>query len=99
MSWSEQDLGRCSRPSIALTVREQIVVTLMAQGLTDETIARQLDLSRRTICYVVSGLMARLGVVNRFQLALILSARPADGFAQVRCVVAQGGSTAYPAGA
>jgi DNA-binding CsgD family transcriptional regulator/predicted DNA-binding transcriptional regulator len=59
-------------PSIALTPRERAIVELLAQGHTDETAARELDLSRRTVGYALGGLMSRLGVDNRFQLGLAL---------------------------
>jgi DNA-binding NarL/FixJ family response regulator len=61
-------------PSIALTPRERAIVELLAQGHTDETAARELDLSRRTVGYALGGLMTRLGVDNRFQLGLALGA-------------------------
>jgi DNA-binding NarL/FixJ family response regulator len=59
---------------IALTPRERAIVELLAQGHTDETAARELDLSRRTVGYALGGLMSRLGVDNRFQLGLALGA-------------------------
>lgn len=61
-------------PAIALTPRERAIVELLAQGHTDETAARELDLSRRTVGYALGGLMSRLGVDNRFQLGLALGA-------------------------
>jgi DNA-binding CsgD family transcriptional regulator len=61
-------------PSIPLTPRERAIVELLAQGHTDETAARELDLSRRTVGYALGGLMSRLGVDNRFQLGLALGA-------------------------
>jgi DNA-binding CsgD family transcriptional regulator len=61
-------------PPIALTPRERAIVELLAQGHTDETAARELDLSRRTVGYALGGLMGRLGVDNRFQLGLALGA-------------------------
>jgi DNA-binding CsgD family transcriptional regulator len=61
-------------PLIALTPRERAIVELLAQGHTDETAARELDLSRRTVGYALGGLMSRLGVDNRFQLGLALGA-------------------------
>jgi DNA-binding CsgD family transcriptional regulator len=64
-------------PSIALTPRERAIVELLAQGHTDETAARELDLSRRTVGYALGGLMSRLGVDNRFQLGLALGAMKA----------------------
>ena len=61
-------------PQVTLTPRERAIVELLAQGHTDETAARELDLSRRTVGYALGGLMSRLGVDNRFQLGLALGA-------------------------
>ena len=60
--------------AVALTPRERAIVELLARGHTDETAARELDLSRRTVGYALGGLMSRLGVDNRFQLGLALGA-------------------------
>jgi DNA-binding CsgD family transcriptional regulator len=62
------------RSSISLTPRERAIIELLAQGHTDETAARELELSRRTVGYALGGLMGRLGVDNRFQLGLALGA-------------------------
>ena len=50
------------------------MVTLLAEGCTDQTVAEQLGLSRRTIAYAVADLMARYGARSRFHLALLLAA-------------------------
>jgi LuxR family transcriptional regulator of spore coat protein len=69
-------------PRIELNSREKVIVELLAKGHTDASVARQLGLSQRTVAYAVRGLMDRLGVDNRFQLGLALSAlRDADGSA------------------
>jgi len=60
--------------SVSLTPRERAIIELLAQGHTDETAARELELSRRTVGYALGGLMNRLGVDNRFQLGLALGA-------------------------
>ena len=84
-SWQSMDLnGRRASPAnepaadgppqVTLTPRERAIVELLAQGHTDETAARELDLSRRTVGYALGGLMSRLGVDNRFQLGLALGA-------------------------
>jgi len=64
--------GGREQPQVTLTPRERAIVELLAQGHTDETAARELDLSRRTVGYALGGLMSRLGVDNRFQLGLAL---------------------------
>lgn len=59
---------------IDLTARESALVALLARGHTDQTAAERLGVSPRTVAYVMRGLMDRLGVENRFQLALVLGA-------------------------
>lgn len=54
--------------------REQALVCLLALGHTDQSAAQQLRLSDRTVAYTMRRLMDRLGVENRFQLALLLGA-------------------------
>ncbi|MFG2987392.1 LuxR C-terminal-related transcriptional regulator [Streptomyces sp. NPDC048258] len=46
------------------------MLTLLAGGVSDEDIARELGISRRTLFRRVEVLMARLGATTRFQLAL-----------------------------
>jgi DNA-binding CsgD family transcriptional regulator len=46
------------------------VLRLLAQGATDEAIARRLGVSDRTVRRIVSGLMERLEARSRFQLAV-----------------------------
>lgn len=57
---------------IPLTPRERRIVKLLAAGYTDEAAARELEISRRTVCYAVRGLMVRMGAGSRFQLAWLL---------------------------
>jgi DNA-binding NarL/FixJ family response regulator len=71
---AEQSRHDLPTPQVILTPRERAIVELLAQGHTDETAARELDLSRRTVGYALGGLMSRLGVDNRFQLGLALGA-------------------------
>lgn len=59
-------------PTITLTERERGIVGLLARGHTDETTARELGLSPRTVSYALRGLMERFGVTNRFQLGFLL---------------------------
>ncbi|TCO45297.1 helix-turn-helix transcriptional regulator [Actinocrispum wychmicini] len=51
------------------------IVTLLAAGLTDNAIARQLGVSPRTVQRRVSELMDRLGAQNRFQAGMQLARR------------------------
>jgi DNA-binding CsgD family transcriptional regulator len=61
-------------PPIDLNNRELALVRLLAMGYTDQTAAQELRLSVRTVAYTMRHLMDRLGVENRFQLALLLGA-------------------------
>jgi DNA-binding CsgD family transcriptional regulator/sugar-specific transcriptional regulator TrmB len=65
------------RPEVAainLSPREQIIVQRLSSGHSEAEIALALGLSRRTVVYTLRALMDRLGVDNRFQLALVLGA-------------------------
>lgn len=61
------DLRAEPRPS-ALSYPEREVLRLLAKGLTDEAVARQLDVSVRTVRRVVKELMDRVGARSRFEL-------------------------------
>jgi DNA-binding NarL/FixJ family response regulator len=57
---------RLARPDPpALTAREREVLRLIAQGQANKTIAHTLGVAERTVKFHVSGIFARLGVVNR----------------------------------
>jgi DNA-binding NarL/FixJ family response regulator len=51
------------------------VLALMAEGLTDDSIARALGVSRRTVQTEVTALADELGARTRFQIALLASRR------------------------
>ena len=53
----------------ALSPREQDVLVLLCQRLTDAEIAQHLFLSKRTVEHHVSSLLGKLGVANRRQAA------------------------------
>lgn len=59
---------------INLTPREKALVALLVAGHTDVSAAERLQLSVRTVAYTLRALMDRLGVENRFQLAVLLGA-------------------------
>jgi DNA-binding CsgD family transcriptional regulator len=54
-------------PAVRLSERDRTIITLMAAGLTDEAIARRLQLSRRTVVRRITALLDRLGATTRFQ--------------------------------
>lgn len=68
-------------PRVRLEQRTRSILDLMAGGLTDEAIARTLDISRRTVQAEVTALAEKLGARTRFQIGLFaaeqgLLARP-----------------------
>jgi DNA-binding CsgD family transcriptional regulator len=69
------------RAPLRLEPRTRSILDLMAGGLTDEAIARTLDVSRRTVQAEVTALAERLGARTRFQIGVFaaeqgLLARP-----------------------
>ncbi|MFF5705605.1 LuxR family transcriptional regulator [Streptomyces sp. NPDC012794] len=61
--------GRATRPA-GLPPSDRRLLRLLAGGASDEVIARELGISRRTFFRRLQVLMARLGAENRFQMAL-----------------------------
>ncbi len=61
--------GRTTRPG-GLAPADRRLLWLLASGATDEVIARELGISRRTLFRRLQILMAQLGAANRFQMAL-----------------------------
>ncbi len=58
------------RPAIDLSLREQQVLDLIAEGLTNRQIGDSLDLAEKTVKNYVSGLLAKLGMERRTQAAV-----------------------------
>ena len=56
---------RAPETSEALTDRESDVLRALAQGLANKEIARQLDISDKTVKTHVSSVLAKLGVQSR----------------------------------
>lgn len=54
-----------------LTVRESEVKDLLLQGFTNEQIAKRLDFSIHTVKVYVSGILRKLEVKNRIEVALL----------------------------
>ncbi|WP_018352501.1 helix-turn-helix transcriptional regulator [Longispora albida] len=57
---------------VELTERERALIVLLGRGHTDDTAARQLGVSPRTVSSTLRGLMDRIGVDSRFALGLAL---------------------------
>jgi DNA-binding NarL/FixJ family response regulator len=56
-----------------LTAREQEAAVLLAKGASNKEIARQLEITERTVKSHVSAMLEKLGVRDRLQLALIIN--------------------------
>jgi len=59
-----------------LTAQEQVVIRLMAGGLSDDQIARKMGVSRRTVQRAITKLMDRLHTTSRFKAGLKLAQDP-----------------------
>ena len=64
-----------TRAESVLTARQQDIVTLVAQGLSNKEIGRALDISERTVKDHLSLIFGRLGAVNRADAIARASAR------------------------
>lgn len=61
----------------ALTTRERGVLDLVARGMTNKEIARELAISPATVKAHVERIIAKLGVADRTQAAVLAAAGPA----------------------
>ena len=64
------ELRRPQAPAPALTPREHDVLELLAQGMSNKTIALRLSLSEKTVKAHVSAILRKLDVTDRTQAAL-----------------------------
>ena len=55
----------------SLTTREQEVLSLMAEGLPNKTIALRLDISEHTVKFHVNGILGKLGAQSRTEAAVL----------------------------
>jgi DNA-binding NarL/FixJ family response regulator len=61
-----------------LSLREREVMLLAAQGITNKAIARELNITEGTIKLHLHHVYQKLGIRNRFALAVTLSRPPAQ---------------------
>jgi NarL family two-component system response regulator LiaR len=62
-----------------LTPREREVLALIVRGLSNKRIARELDVSEKTVKAHVGHVLAKLGVTDRTQAAVLAVRRGLDG--------------------
>jgi DNA-binding NarL/FixJ family response regulator len=67
-------LGDPPAPSVALSPREQEVLELMSEGLSNGEIAARLGISRHTAKFHVNAILDKLGATTRTE-AVVLAAR------------------------
>ncbi|MEU9603353.1 helix-turn-helix transcriptional regulator [Streptomyces sp. NPDC048057] len=61
--------------------RRQRILDLLAQGMTDATIAKRLGIGERTVRREVTELMKAVGATTRFQLGLLAHGLDSSSFA------------------
>lgn len=70
---SEREVRAPADALAALTARERQVLVLVAEGLTNKEIARQLSVSPATVKAHVERIIAKLGVADRTQAAVLVA--------------------------
>ena len=73
LMWSHGSPVRFSDEPDTRRSQEDAVMTLLASGLKDDAIARQLGVSTNTVRRRISGVLTRLGATTRFQAGLALA--------------------------
>jgi len=72
-----RERGRPRAGWAALTETEQTVAELLSEGLSNPDIAGRMFISRRTVQFHVSNILAKLGLASRVELAALVIRRKA----------------------
>ncbi|MFJ8007424.1 helix-turn-helix domain-containing protein [Streptomyces fagopyri] len=64
-----------NRPNEIVSDEERRIISLLAMGMSDEAISRQLRISHRTVQRRVHELLDRLGAASRFQAGVLAAGR------------------------
>ncbi|GAA3711273.1 response regulator transcription factor [Microlunatus aurantiacus] len=67
---TSEETHRDHDPADALTEREHDILLLITEGLTNRQIGERLFLAEKTVKHYVSGLLAKLGMARRTQIAV-----------------------------
>lgn len=70
MSTPQYDLSGTTALKLGLSDQDMAIIRLLAAGVKDDAISRQLGISPRTLSRAIALLLERLGVQTRFQAAL-----------------------------
>ena len=71
-------LEPAAEPLKNLTKREQEILRLVAEGLTNEEIGKRIFISEKTVKTHLTNIFDKLKVNNRFKAALLIMNRPAE---------------------
>lgn len=73
-AWIEVEDGQIAGWA-SLTGTERTVAMLLAEGLSNPDIAARMFISRRTVQFHVSNILAKLGLSSRVELAALVARR------------------------
>jgi DNA-binding CsgD family transcriptional regulator len=65
-----------AQPSVELSEAESALAIRVASGLTDDEIARQLEITKHSVAQQIAGLLARIGAKDRLEILLYAYSDP-----------------------